>query len=188
MSSRVLVVRFVLTAAVLTAARPAHADDPEPTAPAAKADADPNAEAQHEDAVTVRGRAPTPSRGASDFNLRIGELSRVPRQNAADLLKLAPGILLTNAGGDGHAERIFLRGFDAREGQDLELSAAGVPVNEAGNLHGNGYADLHFILPELVESLRVVEGPFDPRQGNFAVAGSAAYELGLGTLEGDLVG
>ena len=54
-----------------------------------------------------------------------------------------------------------------------------MPVNEAGNLHGNGYADLHFIIPELVESLRVIEGPYDPRQGNFAVAGSAAYELGV---------
>lgn len=134
---------------------------------------------QAEETVTVHGRTQAPSRGASDFNLRVGELSRVPRQNAADLLKLAPGILLTNKGGDGHAEQVFLRGFDAREGQDIEFTAGGVPVNEAGNLHGNGYADLHFIIPELTESLRVVEGPFDPRQGNFAVAGSAAYELGL---------
>src|SRR5262249_7372301 len=45
--------------------------------------------------------------------------------------------------------------------------------------HGNGYADAHFILPELVESVRILEGPFDPRQGNFAVAGSAEYDLGL---------
>ena len=136
-------------------------------------------EVDEEDAVVVRGRAPLPSRGASDFNLRVGELGRVPRANATDLLKLAPGILLTNSGGDGHAEQIFMRGFDAREGQDIEISAAGVPVNESGNLHGSGYADLHFIIPELVEGLRVVEGPFDPRQGNYAVAGSAAYELGL---------
>src|SRR4029079_3502189 len=80
---------------------------------------------------------------------------------------------------EGHAERVYLRGFDAREGQDIEFSAGGVPVNESGNLHGAGFADLHFIIPELVLSLRVLEGPFDPRQGNFAVAGSAEYELGL---------
>lgn len=135
--------------------------------------------ASEDEAVTVVGRRDTPSRGASDFNLKLGELSRVPRANAADILKLAPGILLTNKGGDGHAEQVFLRGFDAREGQDIEFSASGVPINEAGNLHGNGYADLHFIIPELVEGLRVIEGPFDPRQGNFAVAGSAAYDLGL---------
>lgn len=129
--------------------------------------------------VRVLGRTAPPSRGASDFNVRIGDLANVPRANASEMLKLAPGILLTNEGGEGHAEQVFLRGFDAREGQDIEFSVGGVPINESGNLHGNGYADTHFIIPELVESLRVVEGPFDPRQGNYAVAGSANYELGL---------
>ena len=129
--------------------------------------------------VEVVGRREPPSRGASDFNLRVGELRRVPHANASELLKLAPGILLTNEGGEGHAEQVFLRGFDAREGQDIEFTVGGVPINESGNLHGNGYADTHFIIPELVETLRVVEGPFDPRQGNYAVAGSANYELGL---------
>ena len=129
--------------------------------------------------VTVLGRRPPPSRGASDFQIRVGDLAEIPHANAADLLKLAPGILLTNEGGEGHAEQIFMRGFDAGDGQDVEMTVGGVPINEAGNLHGNGYADTHFIIPELVESLRVLEGPFDPRQGNFAVAGSADYQLGL---------
>ena len=129
--------------------------------------------------VSVVGAARPPNRGASDFNLRVGDLAAVPRKNAAELLKLAPGILLTNEGGEGHAEQVFLRGFDAREGQDIEFTVGGVPINESGNLHGNGYSDTHFILPELVTDLRVLEGPFDPRQGNYAVAGSADYELGL---------
>jgi TonB family protein len=129
--------------------------------------------------VRVLGRRRPATRGASDFDLRVDELARVPRQNAAELLKLAPGILLTNEGGEGHAEQVFLRGFDAREGQDIEFTVGGVPINESGNLHGNGYADTHFIIPELVDSLRVLEGPFDPRQGNYAVAGSADYQLGL---------
>jgi len=129
--------------------------------------------------VNVFGRTTPPSVGASDFNLRVGALANIPRANASELLKLAPGILLTNEGGEGHAEQVFLRGFDAREGQDIEFTVGGVPINESGNLHGNGYADTHFIIPELVTRLRVVEGPFDPRQGNYAVAGSADYELGL---------
>ena len=129
--------------------------------------------------VVVVGRAPAPSRGASDFRTPVGALARVPRKNATELLKLAPGVFLTNEGGDGHAERIYLRGFDAREGQDIEATVDHVPVNESGNLHGNGYADLHFIIPELVLGLRVLEGPFDPRQGNYAVAGSVDYEMGL---------
>src|SRR5262249_4524484 len=105
--------------------------------------------------VTVLGRRPPPSRGASDFQLRVDQLAEVPRANASELLKLAPGILLTNEGGEGHAEQVFMRGFDAREGQDVEFTVGGVPINESGNLHGNGYADTHFIIPELVESLRV---------------------------------
>ena len=107
----------------------------------------------------MQGRAPPPSRGASDFNVSVGELAAVPRKNATELLKLAPGILLTNEGGEGHAEQVFLRGFDAREGQDIEFSVGGVPINESGNLHGNGYADTHFIIPELVESLARRRGP-----------------------------
>ena len=133
----------------------------------------------HELSTTVLGRGVPKSRGTSDFVMEVGALQIVPHKSAADFLKLAPGILLTNEGGEGHPDRIFLRGFDAREGQDLELTVDGVPINDSGNLHGNGYADLGFIIPELVENLRVLEGPLDPRQGNYAVAGSADYQLGL---------
>ncbi|MEJ7733356.1 MAG: TonB family protein [Polyangiaceae bacterium] len=139
----------------------------------------PDPEAAGASEVTVTGRRQPPVVAASDHRIEVGALAMVPRQNAAGMLTLAPGIYLSNDGGEGHAERVYLRGFDAREGQDIEFSVGGVPVNESGNLHGNGFADLHFIIPELVTRLRVVEGPFDPRQGNYAVAGSAEYELGL---------
>jgi iron complex outermembrane recepter protein len=129
--------------------------------------------------VQITGRSRTPSRGPSDFEIPLGELRVVPRTNAADFLKLAPGVLVTNEGGEGHADSIILRGFDAGEGESMALSIGGVPINDPGNFHGNGYADTHFIIPEAVESVRVLEGPFDPRQGNFTVAGSADYELGL---------
>jgi TonB family protein len=71
--------------------------------------------------ITVAGRMKPPSRGASDYQVTVGHLSAVPHQDAADVLKLAPGILLTNEGGEGHAEQVFLRGFDAREGQTSSL-------------------------------------------------------------------
>src|SRR5262249_5740263 len=128
----------------------------------------------------LRGHEQAPDAGAADVRTDAKQLTTaVPHADATELLGWAPGFLLTNEGGEGHAEQIFLRGFDAREGQDLELRVNGDVVNQAGNLHGNGYADLHFVIPELVQSLRVVEGPYDPRQGNFAVAGGADYTLGL---------
>lgn len=148
-------------------------------APSATASANGEATPSTPTEVIVQGQYRAPTRGAGDFHIDVGQLSQVPRKNAAEVLQLAPGILLTNEGGEGHAHQVFLRGFDAREGQDIEFSVGGVPINEAGNLHGNGHADLHFIIPETVLSLRVLEGPFDPAQGDFAVAGSADYRLGL---------
>lgn len=129
--------------------------------------------------VRVLGRSYIPSRGAGDYEIAVGKLAAVPRMDSASLLRLAPGVMLTNEGGLGHPYQIFLRGFDAREGQDIEFTVDGIPINEVGNPHGNGTADTHFIIPELVSRLRVIEGPYAPQQGNFAVAGSALYDLGL---------
>ncbi len=117
--------------------------------------------------VSVRGRQRKIDRGGSDFQIDVGQLSIIPRKNAA------------NEGGEGHAEQVFLRGFNAAQGQAVEFSVNGVPINEVDNTDANGYADTHFIIPELIKSLQVTEGPFDPHQGNFAVAGSARYELGV---------
>jgi TonB family protein len=154
---------------VLAPAIQGHVEAPSPSAK----------EPEHTEEVHVIGRSYIPSRGAGDYEIPIGKLAAVPRMDSASLLRLAPGVLLTNEGGLGHPYQIFLRGFDAREGQDIEFTVDGIPINEVGNPHGNGLADTHFIIPELVTRLRVVEGPFAPQQGNFAVAGSALYDLGL---------
>jgi iron complex outermembrane receptor protein len=151
---------------------------PAPSAPAPGAAAAASVTEQPTE-VVVAGHIQPRSRGTSDYQITVGQLAAVPRSNASDALKLAPGFLLTNEGGSGHAEQVFLRGFDAHEGQDLEFTVDGVPINDAGNYHGNGYADTHFIIPELIHSVRVLEGPYAPQQGNFAVAGSADYQLGL---------
>jgi iron complex outermembrane recepter protein len=116
---------------------------------------------------------------ASDFRIEVGELRRVPRERAQNLLTLAPGVLLTNHGGEGHTASMYMRGFDAGEGEDIELRVDGLPLNELSNHHGHGYADLTFMMPEVVSQVRVVEGPFDPEQADFAVAGSAEFQLGL---------
>jgi hypothetical protein len=81
--------------------------------------------------------------------------------------------------GEAVAQRVILRGFDADHGQDVEFSVGVIPLNQPSHIHGQGYADLNVILPETVRSLRVVEGVYDPRQGDFAVAGSVEYELGV---------
>ena len=131
-------------------------------------------------ATTVRGQASSPPPAAvGDFQIPVGQLADVPRNSASDLMLLAPGVMLSNHGGEGHADTIFIRGFDAGQGKDVEFRLNGVPLNEVSHAHGHGYADTYFIIPELVDSLRVTEGPYDPSQGDFGVAGTVEYQLGL---------
>jgi hypothetical protein len=134
--------------------------------------------AHDEPGATVRGE--TPRRAASDTTFDVATLRLIPRGSAAELLSLAPGFYLAQHGGEGKAPQLYLRGFDAQHGQDVEFSVGGLPINEVSNVHGHGYADLNFVIPEVVDRLRVQEGPFDPRQGDFAVAGSARFDLGVG--------
>ena len=130
--------------------------------------------------IEVEAKAPpVPSRGAYDVNIDVHDSLAVPTLNSADVLTLAPAVFLVRTGSDAHPEQIFLRGFDARHGQDIAFSVDGLPLNQVGNPHGHGLVDLHSIIPEVISSMRVMEGPFDPAQGDFAVAGSARFSLGL---------
>ncbi len=125
---------------------------------------------------TVREKKPET---ASTYKLNMDNFHIIPRKNAAEQLMLAPGILVVNHGGSGHATSTYMRGFAAKEGQDIAFSIDGVPLNEISNPHGHGYTDLHFIIPELVNKIDVKEGPFDLSQGDFGFAGSADYQLGV---------
>jgi iron complex outermembrane recepter protein len=152
---------------------PKDAKDAPPAGAAAAAPAEQGLE------VDVAGHKDRDTGASGEYHVQVAELANVPTKNASGRLMLAPGIFLSNEGGEGHAEQVFLRGFDTHEGSEIEFTVDGVPINDSGNPHGTGYADTHFIIPEVISSLRVLESPFDPAQGNYAVAGSADFHLGL---------
>lgn len=129
--------------------------------------------------IHVQGRPNPPRLGGSDFRFDRRVLNAAPHPSAGDMLRVAPGVTVMHPEGDAVAQRIALRGFDADHGQDIAFSAGGIPINQASHLHGQGYADLGGIIPETVRSLRVLEGVYDPRQGDFAVAGSVDYDLAV---------
>lgn len=127
--------------------------------------------------TTVRSkRAP---RSAGETTVDRDVLDATPRTGATDLLRAVPGLVATQHSGEGKAQQLFLRGFDAVHGQDVELNVAGLPVNQVSHLHALGYADLNWLIPEAVREVRVTEGSNRAWQGDFAVAGSVRYELGL---------
>jgi iron complex outermembrane recepter protein len=128
--------------------------------------------------VTVRGTR-RQDFGSGDFQIELGALASTVGSSAAKALEMAPGIVIGNEGGLGHAQQIILRGFNADQGTAVEMNFNGIPINQASNTDAQGYADLNFLIPEVVREVVVLEGPYDPRQGDFAAAGSADFELGV---------
>jgi len=123
--------------------------------------------------VTVEVKQPfsaASSKTIRDFDLRIK-----PTRSAQDLLLLVPGLFIAQHAGGGKAEQIFMRGFDADHGTDVGITVDGMPVNMVTHGHGQGYADLHFVIPEIIDGLLVNKGPYFSRNGNFGTAGSIEF-------------
>ena len=100
-----------------------------------------------------------------DFELR-------PTTTPVDILTSSvPGLYTVQHQGGGKADQYFLRGFDADHGTDFAIYVDGIPVNIVNNAHGQGYADLHWLIPETVDHIEVTKGPYFVQYGDFATAG-----------------
>ena len=51
-----------------------------------------------------------------------------------------------------------------------------MPVNMPTHGHGQGYADINFMIPELIQSVNVRKGPYFADVGDFGSAGSVAID------------
>ena len=99
-----------------------------------------------------------------------------PVQSSQDLLRKVPGLFIGQHAGGGKAEQIFLRGFDIDHGTDINVSVDDIPVNMVSHAHGQGYADLHFLIPETVAAIDFDKGPYNATKGNLATAGYVAFK------------
>jgi hypothetical protein len=89
---------------------------------------------------------------------------------------MVPGLFIAQHAGGGKAEQIFLRGFDIDHGTDLNLEVDGLPVNMVSHAHGQGYADLHFVIPELINYVDFDKGPYFANKGDFTTAGYVDFQ------------
>jgi hypothetical protein len=91
--------------------------------------------------------------------------------NSQEILRMVPGLFIGQHQGGGKAEQIFIRGFDCDHGTDINITADGMPVNMVSQAHGQGYADMHFIIPETVDNVDFQKGPYNAAKGNFTTSG-----------------
>ncbi|MBK6715328.1 MAG: TonB-dependent receptor plug domain-containing protein [Burkholderiales bacterium] len=132
------------------------------------------------DPVEIRGRhydnAVGSSDAASQGRIRAELLASRPALRPGEVLEFVPGLIVTQHSGDGKANQYFLRGFNLDHGTDFATAVAGMPVNMPSHGHGQGYTDLNFLMPELVERISYRKGPYFATHGNFASAGAADIE------------
>jgi outer membrane cobalamin receptor len=99
-----------------------------------------------------------------------------PVNSAQDLLRNVSGLVTAQHAGGGKAEQIFLRGFDVDHGTDVSASVDGIPVNMPSHGHGQGYLDLHFLIPEVVKNTEIAKGTYDAANGDFTTAGAVKFK------------
>lgn len=109
---------------------------------------------------------------ASADTIRSRDLQLRPVRRPGDILQISPGLLVVQHAGGGKANQYFLRGFDADHGTDLAIFVDGVPVNAVSHGHGQGYADLNWLIPETVDRIEIAKGPYAAEHGDFATAGA----------------
>ena len=115
------------------------------------------------------------SNNASFHTLSAIDLHIRPINSAQDLMRLVPGLFLGQHHGGGIAEHIFLRGFDADHGTDVNVSVDDMPLNLVSQIHGQGFSDLHFLIPELVTGYEFGKGPYYAERGDFTTAGYVGF-------------
>ncbi|MDQ8190863.1 TonB-dependent receptor [Roseibacillus persicicus] len=124
-------------------------------------------------AQDVIGEVTTSTQGQANNE----ELSQRPFLRRGELLEVVPGVIITQHAGGGKANQYFVRGYNLDHGTDFHIGVDGMPGNYRTHAHGQGYADLNFIVPEFVERLDYFKGPFFAEYGDLSTAGGADYTL-----------
>ena len=104
------------------------------------------------------------------------DLKTRPVNSSQEILRKVPGLFIAQHAGGGKAEQLFIRGLDIDHGTDIAISVDGIPVNMVSHAHGQGYADLHFLIPETLEKLDFGKGPYYADKGNFNTAGYVDFQ------------
>ena len=103
------------------------------------------------------------------------DLQTNPVNSSQEILRKVPGLFIGQHAGGGKAEQLFLRGFDIDHGTDIAITVDDIPVNMVSHAHGQGYADLHFAIPETIEKIDFGKGTYYANKGDFATAGYVSF-------------
>ncbi len=168
------------SAASLLAAAPVFAQEafaPETTAGPAE-DQQPASPDSKGDTVVIYGRAIEQigaAQSASEGVVGYADFETRPLSRPGELVEVIPGMVAAQHSGGGKANQYFLRGFNLDHGTDFAGSIDGVPLNLRAHPHMNGYLDINFMIPELIEKVQFYKGTGYAQNGDFSAAGAANF-------------
>ncbi|MDO6566601.1 TonB-dependent receptor [Alteromonas sp. 1_MG-2023] len=128
--------------------------------------------------IRIQGEAQTQSGqfvSASQGWVSGDTLVERPMLRTGEMLEFIPGMMVTQHSGSGKANQYFLRGFNLDHGTDFAVNVDGMPVNMRSHGHGQGYSDLNFVIPEMVDNLSYFKGTYYANIGDFSSAGGAYF-------------
>ena len=138
----------------------------------------PNISSSHVDetleVITVTGRKKVlvgEARSASEGVISQIDIYKRPLQRPGDILEAVPGLIVTQHSGSGKSNQLYLRGFNLDHGTDFATWIDGMPVNMRSHGHGQGYTDINFLIPEIIEEMSFVKGPYHSEIGDFSSVG-----------------
>jgi outer membrane receptor protein involved in Fe transport len=119
------------------------------------------------------GPAGPPPNAASELTVSGAEINAIPTLRVGEVLEATPGLIVSQHSSEGKANQYFLRGFALDHGTDFAVNVDGMPINMRTHGHGQGYADINFLIPELIKSMNIRKGPYFADEGDFSSAGAA---------------
>ncbi len=114
---------------------------------------------------------------ATQGTVGASEIQDRPILRSGEVLETVPGVIITQHAGGGKANQYFLRGFNLDHGTDFALFIDGMPLNLPSHAHGEGYADMNTVIPELLQRVNYDKGPYYGDVGNYSSAGSAHLDF-----------
>jgi len=124
------------------------------------------------DPIEVYTWAEQPTSAATEQTRWAKDLELRPSNTPSDVMRTVPSLIIGQHHGGGKADQILFRGFDSDHGTDFQVTIDGIPVNMPSHAHGQGYADMHWLIPETIDRVEIFKGSYFAHLGDFATSGA----------------
>jgi opacity protein-like surface antigen/outer membrane receptor protein involved in Fe transport len=128
-------------------------------------------------APNTAGGTPATPQLASQMTVSGADINARPITRPGEVVEAAPGLAAIDHSDGGKANQYYLRGWNLDHGTDFATFVDDMPINLPSNVHGQGYTDLNWLIPEAINGVEIRKGPYFADVGDFQNAGNLHVSL-----------